>query len=135
MSGERPPRLVPTPVGLNGEFYAHAACGALCFQRCDDCGAWRHPPRFLCPSCGSERFTWTPSTGHGRVFTWTVTHRETDPAFQVPYVVLVVEMDEGVRVIGSARDLDPSELRLDLPVVVELERMNDAVALLNFRTL
>lgn len=67
------------------------------------------------------------------MFTWTVTHRETDPAFEVPYVVLVVEMDEGVRVIGSVSDLDPRDLRLDLPVTVELERMNDAVALLNFR--
>jgi uncharacterized OB-fold protein len=133
MSDERPPRLLPAPVGLNAEFYAHAAQGSLCFQRCDDCGAWRHPPRFLCATCGSERFTWTPSSGRGKVFSWTVTHRPIDPSFELPYAVLVVEMEEGVRVVGNLTALRPDELRLDRPVVVELEKMTDTIALLTFR--
>jgi uncharacterized protein len=66
------------------------------------------------------------------VFTWTVTHRPIDPAFEPPYAVVVVETDEGVRVVGNLRDLDPSALALDLPVEVVLEPVNDSIALLAF---
>jgi uncharacterized OB-fold protein len=128
-------RLLPAATGLNGEFYRRVASGELCFQRCDDCGAWRHPPRFACARCGSMRYTWTPSSGRGRVFSWTVTHRPIDPAFadELPYAVLVVEMDEGVRVVANLRGLEPAGLVLDLPVVAELERRSETVGLVFFR--
>ena len=126
-------RLIPQPVGLNAEFYAHAAAGRLRFQRCTACATWRHPPRFLCAACGSDEWTWQPSSARGRVFSWTVTHRAVDPAFDPPYAVVVVETDEGVRVVGNLRDGDPARLELDLPVEIVLEPVSDTVALLAFR--
>ena len=126
-------RLIPQPVGLNADFYAHAATGRLHFQRCTACAKWRHPPRFLCPACGSDEWSWQPSSARGRVFSWTVTHRAIDPAFEPPYAVVVVETDEGVRVVGNLRDADPAALALDLPVEIELQPVDDAVALLAFR--
>jgi uncharacterized OB-fold protein len=128
-------RLVPAPVGLNAEFYAHLARGELRFQRCDECGAWRHPPRHLCAACGSTRATWTRSTGYGTVFTWTVTHRAVDPAFadMVPYAIVVAELDEGPRLVGNLRDLDPADLALGLPIEIELEPVSAEVALVWFR--
>ncbi|MCZ7524913.1 MAG: Zn-ribbon domain-containing OB-fold protein [Acidimicrobiia bacterium] len=130
-----PGRMVPRPEGLNAEFYAHCARGELRFQRCDGCGRWRHPPRVLCATCGSDRYTWVRSSGRGRVHTWTVTHRAANPAFagEVPYAVLVVEMEEGPRLVGNLRGLDPGELALDLPVVVELEPLSERIALTHFR--
>jgi uncharacterized protein len=126
-------RLIPQPVGLNAEFYAHAAAGRLHFQRCGACATWRHPPRYLCAVCGSGEWSWQPSTSRGRVFTWTVTHRPIDPAFEPPYAIVVVETDEGVRVVGNLRDLDPAALAIDLPVEIVLEPANESVALLAFR--
>ena len=113
---------LPKPEGLNAEFYAHCARRELRFQRCD-CGLWRHPPRVLCAACGSERWHWALASGRGRVFTWTVTHQALHPAYadDVPYALLVVEMDEGVRMVSTLRDLDPLELALDLPVEVVFE--------------
>ena len=104
---------LPKPEGLNAEFYAHCARRELRFQRCD-CGLWRHPPRVLCAACGSERWHWALASGRGRVFTWTVTHQALHPAYadDVPYALLVVEMDEGVRMVSTLRDLDPLELLL-----------------------
>ncbi|MFN8037390.1 MAG: OB-fold domain-containing protein [Acidimicrobiia bacterium] len=134
MSTDRPPRLLPAPTGLSAEFYAHAARGELRFQRCDACGGWRHPPRFLCPSCGSDRFTWALSTGRGRIFSWTITHRAVDPAFDVPYAVVIVELEEGVRVVANVHEMPLGDLRLDLPVVARLDRVNEHVALLSFGT-
>lgn len=128
-------RVVPRPVGLNAEFYAHCARGELRFQRCGACGTWRHPPRYRCGACGSADWSWERSSGAGRVFSWTVTHQALDPAYadELPYAVVVVELDEGPRLVGNLRGLAPSDLRLDLPVVVEFEPVADEVALTHFR--
>jgi len=128
--------MLPGPVGLNGEWYQRAAAtGRLHLQRCDSCGAWRHPPRVLCAGCGSDAASFQPVSGRGTVFTWTVTHQALDPAFadHVPYAVVVVALEEGPRVVGNLIGADPAELRLDLPVEVVLDRRSDAVALVDFR--
>jgi uncharacterized OB-fold protein len=126
-------RLLPSTDGLNGEFYGFLARGELRLQRCTACGTWRHPPRIRCANCGSLEVTWEPASGRGRVYSWTVTHRAVDPAFTPPYAILVVELEEGPRLVGNLRGLEPSELVLDLPVVVEIEHATDAVGLLWFR--
>jgi uncharacterized OB-fold protein len=126
-------RLLPSTVGLNGEFYAFLAAGELRLQRCAACSTWRHPPRIRCAHCGSRAVTWERASGRGHVFSWTVTHRAVDPAFTPPYAILVVELEEGPRLVGNLRGLEPSELALDLPVVVEIEHASDAVGLLWFR--
>ncbi|HUI48091.1 MAG TPA: OB-fold domain-containing protein [Acidimicrobiia bacterium] len=125
-------RLLPAADGLNGEFYGFLARGELRLQRCTACAAWRHPPRFRCATCGSAGVAWERASGRGRVYSWTVTHRAVDPAFTPPYAILVVELDEGPRLVGNLRGVEPSELVLDLPVVVEIEAVSDTVGLLWF---
>jgi uncharacterized OB-fold protein len=127
--------MLPGGEGLGAEFYARAAeTGVLHLQRCDACGTWRHPPRIRCAACGSDAWTWQPAAGTGRIFTWTVTHRAVDPAFaeELPYVIVVVALDEGPRVVGNVVGIAPDELRLDLPVRVSLDRRSDTVALVDF---
>jgi uncharacterized OB-fold protein len=126
-------RLLPAAVGLNGDFYAFLAQGELRLQRCTECGTWRHPPRLRCAQCGSLTVAWKPASGRGRVYSWTTTHRAVDPAFTPPYAILVVELEEGPRVVANLRGLEPSELVIDLPVVVEIEHASDTVGLLWFR--
>jgi uncharacterized OB-fold protein len=128
-------KLVPEPVGLNAEFYAHCAAGELRFQRCTACATWRHPPRARCAACGSSAWEWALASGRGAVYSWTTTHRPIDPGFadELPYAVLVVEMEEGPRVVGNLRGLAPSELVLGLPVAVEFEPVSTTVALTHFR--
>ena len=130
---ERPLPALADP--LNAEFYARCADGTLCFQRCSDCGRWRHVPRILCPECGSRQWKWSRSSGRGRLVTWTVTHQPRHPFFarQVPYVVAVIETEEGVRLVSQLRGLAPEELELDLAVVVELEKIAPEIALPYFR--
>jgi uncharacterized OB-fold protein len=125
------PRPAPSPVGLNAEWYRHLADGELRFQQCDSCGTWRHPPRVLCAACGSSDWTWARSAGLGTIFSWTVTHQALHPSFAdvVPYAIVVVELDEGPRIVCSVRDLANDELTLDLPVVIGLAPVDDAIAL------
>jgi len=129
----RPGQMLPSPIGVNAELYAFWAKGELRLQRCADCNTWRHPPRYRCAACGSGAVTWDLASGRGRVFSWTITHRAVDPAFEPPYAIVVVELEEGPRLVGSLADIELSDLHLDLPVVVELEPVSDKVALVSFR--
>jgi len=112
-------RPQPSGDGLTGEFYGWVARGELRFQRCRHCASWRHLPRPICPSCHSRDWSWERSTGRGRVHTWTVTHRPLHPAFtDVPYAQVLVEMDEGPRVLSWVVDVDHDDLAFDMPVTV-----------------
>ena len=126
-------RMLPAAVGPNAEFYAFLARGELRLQRCTACGEWRHPPRHRCAACGSDAAGWEPASGRAKVFSWTITHRAVDPAFTPPYAIVVAETEEGARLVGNLRGMEPSELALDLPLVIEIEPANDAVGLLWFR--
>ncbi len=124
--------MIPQPVGLNAEFYAWCARGELRLQRCTACGTWRHPPRFLCAACGSAEWSWEPATGRGRIFSWTVTHQAFFPDREVPYAIVVAELDEGPRLVGNLRGIAIDELALDLPVQVVFEAVSETVALTHF---
>ena len=127
-------RPLPAMQGLTRQFYDWCEKGELRFQRCSTCNAWRHVPREMCARCGSFDWSWTVSRGKGRVFTWTVVARPMHPAFQhdVPYAVVVVEMDEGVRLATTVVDCAPAELEIDMPVEVVFDAM-DGVTLPRFQ--
>ena len=133
----RPQKLVPSPDGRNADFYRLAASGRLHLQQCTSCAHYYHPPRYLCRECGSSELELVPSAGRGRVFSWTVTHRPVDPgwAAEIPYATVVVEMEEGVRIVGALRGLPPGDLALDLPVRAEIEVVNDEFARIWFSPL
>jgi hypothetical protein len=89
------------------------------FQWAITCGTWRHLPRPICAACHGTAWSWERSSGRGRVYTWTVTHRSLHPAFTgVPYAQVVVEMDEGPRVLSWVVDVPPEELEFGMPVDV-----------------
>ena len=125
------PKPVPTPVGLNAEFYEHCREGRLSFQQCGSCEIFRHPPRVLCPSCGSATWAWVASSGHGRLHTWTVIHQHPHPGFadDLPLAVVVVELDEGVRLVSGIRGLAPSDLVEGMPLVVGYEQRSPEITL------
>ena len=129
------PRPQPRSEGLAGEFYSLTSQGRLCFQRCSNCQAWRHLPRLMCAQCGSTDWDWQESSGRGRILTWTVTHDAFHPAFakQAPYAVIVVELEEGVRMVSGLREAAPAELVLDLPVEVVFEPVSEELSLPFFR--
>ncbi len=127
------PRPIPTPQpgSLNAQFYEHCASGALRFQRCSGCGTWRHLPRIMCARCGSDVWSWELSSARGAVYSWTVTHQALYPAFvdETPYIVVVVELAEGVRLVGRLYDLPPGDLVIGLMVQVRLAPVSEHVAL------
>lgn len=129
------PRYTPSPTGDTAEFYQHCARGELRFQRCASCRTWRHPPRVACARCGSEDWSWERSSGRGTLFSWTVTHQPLVPGFadDVPYAVIVVELEEGIRLVSGLRGVAPDALELGMPLVVDFAPVSDAIALHFFR--
>ena len=101
------------------------ALEAMIDQRCSDCGTLRHLPRYQCAECGSTAYEWAHVTGRGTLYSWTVTHQIFHPAFDVPFVAAVIELDEGVRFVSQLIDADPAQLELDAPVRVTFKRVTD----------
>ena len=126
---------LPTLAGLAGEFYGWCKKHELRFQRCTACGTWRHVPRELCAACGSWDWEWARSSGRGTVYTWTVAVRAMHPAFQnaVPYAPVVVEMEEGVRILSRVTDCPPDALEVGMPVAVAFDDVTQEVTLPTFR--
>ena len=118
-----PQPRAPSPEGLNLEFYEHAASGTVHLQQCTACRRFRHPPRYLCAWCGSPEYQWTPSRGEGQLYTWTVTHFPFDRGWaeELPYATAVVELEEGVRLIGSPDGVETRDLRPGLPLVAVVD--------------
>ena len=134
--GETPiPKPLPELEGFAKDFYEGCQRGELLFQCCGGCGAWRHVPRELCAQCGSWEWTWKASSGRGRVFTWTVVTRPLHPAFaeDVPLAAVVVELEEGVRLLTHVVNCPPDELEMEMPVEVVFEAITPEVTLPKFR--
>ncbi len=122
---QRPKPKVQDPI--EQEFWDKCQDGTLYFQRCSSCNVWRFLPRYTCAKCGSFEFEWTPSTGRGSIFSWTVTHQAFHPAFaaDVPYAAIVVELEEGVRMASRMINCSPDVITLDMPMEVCFERIAD----------
>lgn len=126
---------LPAPTRDNAPFYDAARNGELRFQRCAACGTFRHYPRPSCPNCLSREHTWERSSGHGRVYTWTIVHGPTLPAFahKLPYNVVDVLMDEGVHFISEVLDCRPEDIRAGMPVEAVFVPVSDEITLVKFR--
>lgn len=93
-------------------FWDAVSDSALLLQRCGSCGRLRHPPGPMCPSCRSLEWTTTAASGKGTVFSAIVPRYPELPGFAYPYVVALVELDEGVRVVANVRHSAPEEVRI-----------------------
>jgi uncharacterized OB-fold protein len=99
-------------------FWAGTAAGELRIQRCGDCRALRHPPGPMCPQCGGDRLDHVVASGRGAVFSYVVHHHPPVPGKQLPIVIALVELDEGVRMLGELLDVAPADVHVGLPVEV-----------------
>jgi uncharacterized OB-fold protein len=124
-------KLVPTPTADTQPYWDGLNEGRLRLQCCADCGKLRHYPRPVCDACFSMNATWKDASGDGRVHSWTVTHHAFHPGWKadLPYTLVTVDLDEGVRMQAQLRRLDASELRIGLPVRVAYEKATEGLTL------
>lgn len=95
----------PIPTELTRPYWEAAARGQLVLQSCASCGKIRHYPRVLCDACYTDAVVWKPASGRGTIHSWTVAHYAYHPAFapELPYTLVTVDLNEGVRALGRWR--------------------------------
>ena len=128
---------VPRPSPESVPYWKAAREHRLVIQRCDACGQFWFPPSQSCPHCLASDFTWTPVSGRGKVFSFVTYHRVYHPAFakEVPYVVALVELDEGPRLLTNIVGVPPDAVACDMPVKVTFDDYDESVAVPKFTPL
>jgi uncharacterized protein len=103
---------------------------------CRECRASRWPPGPMCPNCQATSTDWLEAVGTGRVYTWVIVTHSVHAATvdQVPYVVALIELPEGIRVVGNIIGCAPDQVRADLPVELFFEELPTGLRLPNFRS-
>jgi len=115
-SGDIP---LPVPGPLSAPYWEGCAAGELRFQRCGACGGATHTPALMCAVCTSADLTWAVSSGRGEVYSWTTVWRPQGPAFEVPYVPVIVEMEEGWHVLADLVGCEHDAVHIGMAVEVE----------------
>jgi uncharacterized protein len=131
MSERTAGKVIGKPDDLNLElFQAIVSSGRMRLQRCDSCGHYSHPPRMYCGNCFSGDYSYPEISGAGTVYSYTISHHTAEPAWQdeLPYLTVVVELDEGPRVVGAASLPDPATVRIGQRVHVVPEKRTDDFA-------
>jgi uncharacterized OB-fold protein len=112
-------------------FWEGTAKGELRIQKCNACGLLRHPPGPVCPSCHAMDRGYVVASGRGRVHSFLVHHAPVVPGKALPLTVALIELDEGVRMIGEVG----GEIAIGDPVEVWFDRIDDDLTLAQWRRL
>ena len=103
----------------NAFFWEGVEAGELRIQKCNACGALRHPPQPLCAVCRSSNQGYVVSTGRGVVYSHVTHHYPPLPGVERPHTVLLVELEEGMRIVSEwASDVSVENVRIGQPVQV-----------------
>ena len=126
---------VPVPVlnPDNAGFWEGVQRHELVIQRCKQCRTWIHPPRPMCPECRSLEKEWAACKGTGVIYSWVIYREPPHPGFKTPYSVVLVQLEEGVRLVSSMVGIEPEEISIGMPVEVVFEDTVEGLTIPKFR--
>ncbi len=127
-------RPIPQASPETRHFWDGTKSGELRLQRCDECNQVYFPPRPFCPSCASRSVSVFAASGKATLYSYVINHRR-HPAFDGPYAIAVVELEEGPRMMSNIIDTPqtPEALELDMPLEVTFEQLSEEIHLPLFR--
>lgn len=126
---------LPSPTPWSKPFWAGCKNRKLMIQQCNGCKKFVFYPKLFCPFCLSQDLSWAEASGKGRVYSYTVVHSYQPRKFadDVPYVVAIIELDEGVRMMSNVVHCKPQEVACDMKVEVLFDDVTEEVTLPRFR--
>ena len=126
---------LPHPTPESALFWEACTRHELRMQRCLACGVVRFPPGNRCPACWSDRAEWQALSGRGTIYTFTVMRRayHRGLADKLPYVVAVVDLEEGPRMVSNVVDCPVDQVRVGDAVEVVFDDVTPEVTLPKFR--
>ena len=127
-------RPLPAITPETRHFWEGTRAGELRLQKCAACDHVYFPPRPFCPQCASSDVSVFRASGRATLHSYVIHHRLV-PGFVPPYSIAVVELEEGPRMMTNIVEVPqtPEELRLDMPLEVVFQRINDEIFLPLFR--
>jgi len=126
-------RTQPPVTELTEPYWEGCRQGELRLQKCTDCGRHQFYPRTLCSHCNGRELEWVVAGGQGTVASFTVVRRAISKAYTAPYVVALIDLAEGVRMMSGIVDVDPDTVCVGDPVTVDFEAWSDELSLPVFR--
>jgi uncharacterized OB-fold protein len=126
--GERPPKPRPAPTADHDSapYWQGLHDGKLLVQRCQDCGEVQLYPRDRCLECRGP-VAWVEASGRGRVYSFTVIRQNYARPFRdwIPYVVALVDLEEGPRLMTDLVDCEPDDVQVGMAVEARFEVVSD----------
>ena len=119
-------RLAPTISPDSAFFWDGLREHKLLIQRCSGCGALRHPARPMCPACNSLEWETVESSGKGVVYSYVMPQHPAMPFMEYPYIVALIELDEGVRLVSNLCDIAPDDVEVGMAVEVFYQTFDSA---------
>jgi len=110
-------------------FWDGTAVNELRVQVCNACEAVRFPPGPACPDCGAFDRGHVVATGRGTVFSYVVHRHPPVPGKELPIVIALIDLDEGVRMVGEVVDVADDEVEIGMPLRVSFNRVDDELTL------
>lgn len=131
--GPRPVRPRPGVSRDTRFFWDGVEAGELRIQRCSGCGHQAHPPVVRCPACGSYDLGYTAASGRGTIYSFVEPCYPQVPAFDYPYVVGLIELEEGTRILSNVVDIDVNAVHVGMPVELVFRKPDPGLTLPMFR--
>ena len=130
-----PPKPVPVVASWSHPYWDAAKQERLIIQKCNTCGKHVFYPRMVCPHCAADNLVWVEASGKGTVYSYTVVEANAPSVFQadMPFVVAVIRLEEGVQMLSNVIGCDPHTVECDMPVEVTFEKLNDDFTLPKFK--
>jgi uncharacterized OB-fold protein len=121
-------RPLPQPDNVSAPFWAAAAEGKVLYQECTACGHRQFYPRAMCTECAGE-VAWREASGRGTVHTYTVIRQNWANPFkdELPYVVAMIELEEGVKMMTNVTDCNADDVTIGMAVVAHTVKVDDEV--------
>ena len=126
---------LPAPDADSAVLWRGLRDGVLLLQHCANCGHVQYYQQAMCRQCGGENLVHRAASGRGKVHSFSVVHRAPGPAFKadLPYAVLLIDLEEGPRMISTYTGGKAEEVTFDMDVVLVCEPVNEDITLPRFR--
>ncbi len=131
---DNPPLPQPIANADSQPYWDGARERKLLIRKCTACSELHFMPRHLCPHCWSDQLEWVQAKGTGSVHSFSVVHRASDPSYasRVPYVIALIELEEGPRMMANVLGDDALSVAIGDPVQVTFEDRGDGALIPQF---
>ena len=130
-------RPLPQPDPVTQPFWDSLKAHAMQLQRSSSTGEWVYYPRVVMPGNPEDELEWAPVTGRGTVYAFAIPHVHPHPGFRAraPYVVALIELEEGVKILSNLVNVDPTPeaVKIGMPVELVYDDVTEEITLPRFR--